>query len=399
MKKIIFVNKDKSNVEHFVNKKKRVEFPVTICKAYVEDGKHYVEAIASDTGLDYYWEKMSEKNIDSMALQCTEKNILILPTHWDTFEIGKTVKGEKIDGADNPFAVDKENKLKALKVKIELNMDYPQSKVLFKEVESGECTKQLSVGGYLNPENKDAAYWEEVEYEYEVEGQKKTRSTWVLVLDDLILDHIAITRANQAANERTGFMEAIAKSLKCEFDDRWQVIKTFEDDGLKRKYLKNKEVLTLSITEEQAKELEQAGNSLIEKFKSIFKSNKPNQESEKEEKTQKDNPTIEFDVVKFKEEFMTEINKSIDAKNSEIIKSISESFSNSITKCFETFFEANIVPLNEQLKSIAENTIETKSIQGQDEGTEVNKNKENEDDVDFTGTLFKGINIPSIKKS
>jgi hypothetical protein len=215
---------------------KRFEFPLQVMKAYKKekDGttKYYVEAIASDTGIDYYMERMSENAIKKMVEQ-VKKGVIILPTHWDTFEIGKTVDGEAIEG--NPFIENSKDaaadtgtdKLIALKVTIELDDKYPEAMSLYDEVEKGNPTKQLSVGGWLNPDNEDAAYWEKVEATITLpNGSQTTETYWIFVLDDLILDHIAITRAGHAANERTGFLSAISKSLQCDLNNKFEVIRT-----------------------------------------------------------------------------------------------------------------------------------------------------------------------------
>ena len=207
------------------NINKHFEFGAKITKAYFnkESNKHCVKAIASDTGVDGHGERFSEKAIDSMVNCINNRNpseVLFLPTHWDTFEIGKVTHGKKIDSPDL-------EELKALEVEIELDMEYPESKALYKEVENGNPEKQLSVGGYLNPDSEKPYYWESKEYETE-DGNKLY--DYILVLDDVLLDHIAATRKDKAANGRTSFLETVAKSLGLEKPNIEKTIKKEENE-------------------------------------------------------------------------------------------------------------------------------------------------------------------------
>jgi hypothetical protein len=186
---------------------KRFDFGVKVTKAWVnkETGKHYVKAIASDTGVDHHEERFSEKALNQMETCIKENNpapVILLPTHWDTFEIGKAVDARIINSPTH-------DELKALEVDIELDMEYPQAKSLYKEVESGNAQKQLSVGGHLDQDSDEPYYWEEKEYEM---PDGNTLYDYVLVLNSLVLDHIAVTRKDQAANPRTSFSETFAKS-------------------------------------------------------------------------------------------------------------------------------------------------------------------------------------------
>lgn len=242
---------------------KRFEFGVQVTKAWKnkETGKYYVRAIASDTGVDHHGERFSEKALEGMV-NCIVKGepapVILLPTHWDTFEIGKAVDSRIIDSPTHA-------ELKALEVDIELDMEYPQAKSLYKEVESGNAQKQLSVGGYLNPDSDEPYFWEEKEYEME-DGNKFY--DYILVLNDIILDHIAVTRKDHAANPRTGFSEAIAKSLGLEKPQKPQ--NTI-----------NKEVQQMSKAEKQAESL---ANLIAKSIKEFFKSSAMEDEKVKEAK-------------------------------------------------------------------------------------------------------------------
>jgi hypothetical protein len=188
---------------------KRFEFKAVVNKVWKDTSsgteKYYLKAIASDTGVDWYGERFSEDALTGMV-NCIKNNspapVILLPTHWDTFEIGKATDGTVINSPTH-------DSLKALEVTFELDMEYPQAKSLYNEVESGDAQKQLSVGGYLNPDNENSYFWERKEYETD---DGNVFVDYLLVLNDLILDHVAVTRKDHAANPRTGFLDAVAKS-------------------------------------------------------------------------------------------------------------------------------------------------------------------------------------------
>ncbi len=169
-------------------------------------GKHYVKAIATDTEKDYHDERMSENCLNGLA-NCintqSPHTVGLLPNHWDAFEIGIVTSGKVIDSPDVLGA-------KALETEIELNFEYPEARALYNDVKDKKCMKQLSIGGYPNPENESPYYWEPRVY---LDSDGGVVQDWTLVLDDVILEHIAVTRPNKAANNRTGFVGTIAKSL------------------------------------------------------------------------------------------------------------------------------------------------------------------------------------------
>jgi len=172
----------------------RFEFALPLTKAYKSgDGKMHVVGTASDTLPDLHDDRMSEKAVDAMAKQATEGALPLLDNHRATFGFGKTVEGQ----------VAKKGKARELVIDFELYAKYPQSLDLFQEVLAGKSKKQLSIGGMLNLENPNAVRFEE---------DKKT-GRLIRVIDDIILEHIAATRPNQAANERTAFLQAIVKDV------------------------------------------------------------------------------------------------------------------------------------------------------------------------------------------
>lgn len=392
---------------------KRFEFPITVQKAYEEDKKYFVEAIASDTGLDAYYEKVSENAIDKMVDQIKKEAVIILPTHWSTFDIGKVINSEKVDGV---FRQNDESDLKALKVVIELNMTFPESQSLFEEVSSGDPKKQLSIGGWLNPDNGDAAYWEEVEYTVEIEGRTRTRTTWILVLDDLILDHIAVTRQNYAANEGTGFLSAIAKSLCNEYNERWEIVKVLNNDGLKRKH-RSKEVKN-TLTEQQILELQQAQSNFLAKTTAFFKNmtkmfslEKGGQEmgdqTTKEEDKKNNQQQVLFDAEQIKAKITQELQEMINknkTETNEVIKNsilaLGETLTEVVKNYHETLVEPVIKNLQAKLEKIEKNAVHSSLIDGQDRDDMKKKSrkKKEEDDSEDTN-VWAGCfgNIESLK--
>lgn len=431
---------------------KRFEFPIKVTKAYTkvvknsdgdEEKKYYVEAIASDTGIDYYMERMSENAIDGMVKQSKEEEVIILPTHWDTFHIGKTVDAEKVDGETTKDGT----QLKALKVTIELDMKYPQSQDLYNEVAEGKSEKQLSVGGWLNPENEDAAYWEETEViVIYPDGTEKKRSYWILVLDDLILDHIAITRAGHAANDRTGFLSAISKSLRSDMNEKFEVLRTNTNKLRDLNVVKTKITSHLPVEESvktktaeekekavsHGKEIDEVRSGVIDFFKTIFSIKTKSIEKEDEdevpdvndvnkEKAQdevvngatneelkaKSDDTQEtteaaqenIDVDELKSKIMDEVNDKIksvvnDKLGDNFIESIQKSVSDTVNKTVESFMKDKLNPLtdrldqldktiksiDEKIKAIESATAESSSIDGQD-SLDVSKSTDEKESV------------------
>lgn len=442
---------------------KRIEFPVQVTKAYTkivkkddgtEEKKHYVDAIASDTSIDYYMERMSEDCIERMAEQCNDE-IIILPTHYDTFHIGKTVAGEVVENPINN--TDSKETLSALKVTIELNMEYPQAKELYNEVAACNCDKQLSIGGWLNPENDEAAYWEESEVTITYpDGTSKTRTYYILVLDDIILDHIAITRNNHAANRNTGFLSAIAKSLRTEYNEKFEVVKSNIDSNLHSlKRIKTKGTIivdkdmkggTQFISRDELPELQKG---VFNMFKSIISSFTNNTEKEvvdnmgvedktkstaaetqvSEEEVTKNNTNtqeqhndittegekeksteevteehfVTFNQEKFKSELLEEVMDKVKSVNNQMITDIVKSVTDTVSEALTDVLKSQIKPLqdeikelNDKIKSIEEDTVKVTSIEGQDDIDGVEKDAESENI--WKGTLLTNSIVSTIKQ-
>lgn len=189
--------------------KRSFEFPVKVIKAYEDKaGDKHVIAVASDTGIDWYQERMALSALEDMIkyAKMTKENkpeeglVDLLETHWSTFGIGFLVDGfinRNVETGFYEFVCD-----------IKLKMSYAMAQELYDDVSKGVCDKQLSVGGWIDGE--EGYDWEEVEFTDE-DGNKIME--WIGVIKGFILDHVACTREGWAANPRTGFLSAIAKSL------------------------------------------------------------------------------------------------------------------------------------------------------------------------------------------
>lgn len=172
----------------------RWNFDAVIVKAFKdEDGKMHVKAIASDNLEDKHGDRMSTSAIVSMAKQANRNGTQILPSHHDAFSIGKVFEAK---------AVHKKTRVQFF-LDAELDEDMPQSKKLFRSIKKGNRDFQLSIGGFINLDNEKA-----IEFEEGKDGHI------VRIINDLKLDHIAVTRKDMAANPRTGFRGALIKSLE-----------------------------------------------------------------------------------------------------------------------------------------------------------------------------------------
>ena len=170
--------------------KKKINFNTTITKAFKDDeGNMHVVAIASDNKPDCENDRMSARCIDGFVKQC-KRGVDILENHRSTFAFGVTVDAWKEDQPDSV----------SLAIEILLKPEYPQSADLFQSVLSGKEDKQLSIGGWLDP---DAG----IEYEFNSAGQR------VRVIHGIELDHVAVTRPGQACNQRAGFLQAMIKDI------------------------------------------------------------------------------------------------------------------------------------------------------------------------------------------
>ncbi|KKL62330.1 hypothetical protein LCGC14_2186260, partial [marine sediment metagenome] len=172
----------------------RWSFNAVITKAFKdENGKMHVKAIASDNLEDKHGDRMSTGAIVSMAKQANKNATPILPSHHDAFSIGKVFEAK---------AIHKKTRVQFFLDAV-LDEDMPQSEKLFKSIKKGKKDFQLSIGGFINLDNEKA-----------IEFEEGKNGHIIRVINDLKLDHIAVTRKDMAANPRTGFRGALIKSLE-----------------------------------------------------------------------------------------------------------------------------------------------------------------------------------------
>lgn len=186
--------------------KKLACFPVRVTKAYVDPstGKRIIEAIASDDRLDYYRERFAKEALASMVLASKERKTLkpdegkveLQETHRESFAFGFTVDGELVTN-DETGATE-------YKAIMALKDGWPQGDELFKDIVENKVDKQLSVGGYV-PDWK-TGYGYEVDT-FTAEDGSEIEVT-VGIIKEFVLEHIAVTPPDGAANPRTQFLTA-----------------------------------------------------------------------------------------------------------------------------------------------------------------------------------------------
>ena len=176
--------------------RKHFSFDVNLQQAYKSpEGKMHVVGIASDDMEDRTGDRMSDKAIKSMVQQAKKNRLPLLDNHRSTFGFGKTYD------ASARTVVENGKKVTQFVVDFELDDRYPQASDLYEEVEAGNATKQLSIGGFLPTDNPKAV-------SFERQGKKMIRR-----IDDIMLEHIATTRPNMAAVPRTKFVNAVVKDI------------------------------------------------------------------------------------------------------------------------------------------------------------------------------------------
>jgi len=182
-------------------------------KTDTEENKEYITitGIASSTSVDHYGTEMSFKALKEMASQI-KKGIVILPRHesltgsglaeWDEV-IGRTYDAEVTESdIAEPSIVNRKGFV--LKVESRLYVDDTRTQALIKRLSRGEPIGQ-SIGGWF----------ENVRVEEDKEGEIKR-----VIVEDVVLDHIAITRA--PANPDSGGLSVmgIRSSIQSFLDRR-----------------------------------------------------------------------------------------------------------------------------------------------------------------------------------
>lgn len=214
-------------------KRKYCSFGVRVTKAYVDDvtGLKRLEAIASDTGLDWYRERFAEKAIDDMVMFSRQtkvkkpnEGIVDLQTdHWQTFAIGYSVDGEKVEGEDG---------IQSYKTTLELKAEPWEANELYKDVKDGVVDKQLSVGGYIPDWEKD---YETVEETFVNEDGDEVK-VMVGVIKRFVLEHIAVTPPDGAANPRTEFLTAKSKLDNTNVYEGGSIYKSANDAAYQKRF-------------------------------------------------------------------------------------------------------------------------------------------------------------------
>ena len=147
-----------------------------------EQGQMWVEGVASSTSLDRQRERMTRNAIAKMQQY---QGIDLLPSHsaGPLEELGTVEEC----WADND----------SFRMKARLDETSPQAVRLFKRLAEGR-QYGLSVGGRVTK-----AYWD-----FDTEATARIRH-----IDDVVLDHVAVCRRQQAANPDT-YLAALAKAAE-----------------------------------------------------------------------------------------------------------------------------------------------------------------------------------------
>ncbi len=261
----------------------RWKFDARITKAFKdEQGRMHVKAIASDNLEDKQGDRMSTAAVVSMAKQANSNGTPILPSHHDAFPIGKVFESKAIHKKTRvQFSID-----------VVLDEDMPQSEKLFKSVKKGKRDFQLSIGGFINLDNEKA-----IEFEEGKDGHI------VRVINDLKLDHIAVTRKDMAANPRTGFRGALIKSLETSLLE-------LKKDGDNKKMAKKEDKKDVNKKDEDDKEIKDEDKK---------DENENENEEEKDEGDNDEESNVEklASVVKDMISEFTDIHKSDDGEVTE----------------------------------------------------------------------------------
>ena len=177
-------------------------------RADLEKGKsnsgYFINGTASSTSIDGHGTEMSLNALKSMAIQFN-KGVPVLPRHssntsagvgeWDEV-IGRTSEATIIRSEVKNAADDKETQY-TLKIRSEIYRDNSKSKELVKRLNRGEPIGQ-SIGGWF----------EDVRVEESPDGQIKR-----IIVEDVTLDHVAITRAPSNPDSNGLTMLSIRSSI------------------------------------------------------------------------------------------------------------------------------------------------------------------------------------------
>jgi hypothetical protein len=187
--------------------RKYCSIPVTVTKAWTVNGRKHIAGVASDDKLDWYIERFSLEALNDMVMASKQKKALkpeeglvdLLETHRETFGFGYVIDGK--------LERNLENNSTEYRFEAELKEGWPQGEELYKDIAERKIDKQLSVGGYIPDWENDYEYVEDTFVNEEGDAVAIT----VGVIKRFVLEHIAITPPDGAANPRTRFESAKGK--------------------------------------------------------------------------------------------------------------------------------------------------------------------------------------------
>ena len=211
--------------------RKYCSFPVRVTKAWEDPvtKKKRIAGVASDDKLDWYRERFSVEALNDMvtaskstkALKPEEGLVDLLETHRESFAFGFVVDGSLARNMDNNST--------EYHFEAELK-DWPQGGELWEDIKAKRIDKQLSVGGWIPNWETDYA----IETDTFVDEEGNEIQIEVGVIKRFSLDHIAITRANEAANPRTHFTST--KSKDTVGYTNGAVYKSANDEGYQKRF-------------------------------------------------------------------------------------------------------------------------------------------------------------------
>jgi hypothetical protein len=203
-----------------------------------DTGRMYVTGIASDTLEDRDKERLSEKALSDACEYIkggieSGSPIWLLPSHRASFRVGDIVDsdvsfGERV--VKDSDGTEKDMKVFELLIKAVLRDGHPDAIELFENKDK----YQMSLGFFIDHSKSDAVYFE-----------KNSGGGVRRVVNHILLDHIAVTRKNRAANQRARFESAFMKGVEvpsCNLSEQlsaWnknepiQDSKQTPDDGVK----------------------------------------------------------------------------------------------------------------------------------------------------------------------
>lgn len=159
-----------------------------------EGEKPVIEAVISDNEIDRGSDVVTDKALSLMVTQLQQERIPLLRNHRGTFAIGESVDAE----------VRTNGPRKELVAAFEMDPEFAETKQLLSDIKAGRSSKQLSIGGMINHDDPKAVTF------------RADRATGRLTrrLNNLKLDHVAVTRKDHAMNERTRFRSVREQILR-----------------------------------------------------------------------------------------------------------------------------------------------------------------------------------------